>query len=100
HLSTPYFPYTTLFRSKVNVTRGINHVEDIVCAIDLPRHAHCLRFDGDATFTFNVHRIKELVLHFAGSHHVGVLQHAIGKRGLAMINMGDNTKVPNDRWVS
>src|SRR5699024_1944544 len=84
---------------EVHVPRGVNHIENIVVAIDFPWHAHGLRFDGDPTFAFDVHVVKELALHIAWRNHIGILQHAVCKSGFAMVNMCDDTKVPNNRWI-
>ena len=62
-------------------------------------HAHGLRFDGDPTFAFDVHVVKELALHTRGATITGILQHAVCKSGFAMVNMCDDTKVPNNRWI-
>ena len=41
---------------------------------------HCLTFDGDAPFPFDIHVVEYLVAELPVVHQVGVLDQAVGKR--------------------
>ena len=56
-------------------------------------------FDGNPAFPFQVHRIKQLSLHISFSNQAGSLKETIGKRSLAMIDMGDDTEVASELRV-
>ena len=64
--------------------------EAIVGAIVQP---HGLRFDGDAPFLLEVHLVEELIGLFAVAQRTRMLQDAIGKRALAMIDVCDDGEV-------
>jgi hypothetical protein len=49
-----------------------------------------MRFDCDAPFTLQIHRIQDLIGHFALCERTGSLQKTIGQRGFAMVDMRDN----------
>ena len=55
--------------------------------------------DGDAALALQVHVIQDLRLHVAAGHGLGQLQQAIRQRGLAMINVGDDGKIADERWI-
>src|SRR5262249_23699427 len=71
--------------------RCINEVD----LVALPLHAHRLHLDRDATLTLELHRVEDLVAHFALLDSVGHLQKPVGKRRLAVVNVGNNAEVPN-----
>ena len=50
---------------EVHVPGGVDHVQCVGLAIDLPRHAHGLGLDGDAAFALDVHAVQVLGLHVA-----------------------------------
>ena len=50
-------------------------------------------FDGDAAFTLNIHGIEDLLAGFAVGDGVGGLQKAVGQRGLAVVDVGDDAEV-------
>ncbi len=52
-----------------------------------------MRLDGDAAFPLQVHGIQHLGLHLARSQGSGQLQQAVGQRGFAVINMGNDRKI-------
>lgn len=43
---------------------------------------------------FQIHAVQQLILHVPQSHRLGFLQNAVGQGRLAVIDMGDNAKVP------
>jgi hypothetical protein len=72
-------------------------VEDVVDVIDFPRQPDVLGLDGDAALTFDVHSVQVLRAHRAFVDDTGELQHSIGQRRLAVIDVGDDGEVPNLR---
>ncbi len=56
-------------------------------------HTHGLGLDRDATLALEVHRVEQLRAHLARSDGVGELEDAIGQRGLAVVDVGDNREV-------
>src|SRR5580700_1395425 len=55
--------------------------------------ADALRFDGDAALALQIHRVEHLFMHFALRERAGHLQQPVGERGLAMIDVRDDTKI-------
>ena len=78
---------------EVDVTGGVDHVQRVVHAIDLPGHAHGLALHGDAALALDVHAIEVLGAHRAVLDDPGDLQHPIGQRGLAVVDVGDDAEV-------
>ena len=52
-----------------------------------------MTFYCNSPFSFKVHIIKHLRLHFLTGYSIGVFEQAIGSCTLTMINMGDNAKI-------
>ena len=74
----------------------INQVQLVRFAIlGIVEHRHRMRLDGNAPLFFQVHRIEQLILHLAGGDRASPVQEPIRKRRLPMINMGDDTKIPD-----
>jgi hypothetical protein len=82
---------------EVDVAGGVDQVKNIVGAIKLPRQPDILRLDGDAALALDVHPVQVLGTHVAIGDHAGELQHPIGQRRFAVIDMGDDAEVPNLR---
>ena len=86
--------------SEVDMTRGVDEVELVGLAIiGGIVDANSLAFDGDAAFALDVHAVKQLSLHIAMRHGAGHLQNAVGERGLAMVDMGDDAEISDMGWV-
>ena len=86
--------------SEVDMTRGVDEVELVRLAIiGGIVDANGLAFDGDAAFALDVHAVKQLGLHIAMRHGAGHLQNAVGERGLAMVDMGDDAEISDMGWV-
>ena len=58
-------------------------------------HAHGLGLDGDAALALKIHRIQNLIRHFAQLHRTRLFQNAICQRGLAVIDMRYDGKITN-----
>ena len=72
----------------------VDEVEDVVLAIlGAVIQAHGLGLDGDAALALDVHRIEHLLLHVAQLEPAGLLDQAVGKRRLAVVDMGDDGEI-------
>ncbi len=86
---------------EVDVARGVDHVQDVVPAVVRgPRHADVLRLDGDAALALDVHLVEVLRAHLPRVDDAGELQHPVGQRRLAVVDVGDDAEVADDRRVS
>ena len=82
------------FVRKIHMAGGVDQVELILLAVMRGvLHTHGVGFDSDATFPLEIHRIQDLGLHLALGKRPGKLQQAVGERGFAMIDVGDNGKI-------
>ena len=70
----------------------------VAAALD-ERHAHGLALDRDAALALDVHADEVLRLHVATVDDTGVLQHAVGQRRLAVIDVRDDAEVAQDLRV-
>ncbi len=52
-----------------------------------------MSLDGDAALALQIHRVEDLLLHFAHGQRPGQLQQAVGQRGFSMVNMRDDRKI-------
>ena len=82
---------------EVDVAGGVDQMQHVVGAVDLPRQPDVLRLDGDAALTLDVHPVQVLGAHIPIGDHTGQLQHPVGQRRLAVVDMGDDAEVPNQR---
>jgi hypothetical protein len=55
----------------------------------------CMAFDGDAFLPFQVHIIEDLVHHFSVTDGIGGLKQTICQSRFAMINMSNDTEIPD-----
>ena len=58
-------------------------------------HLHRGELDGDTLFALKLHGIKKLRLHLSLLHRVSDFHHAISKRGLAVVDVSNNTEITN-----
>src|SRR3954469_25719035 len=75
-------------------------MQDVVRAVQLPGQAHVLRLDGDAALALDVHLVEVLRPHVAALDDPGELQHPVGKRRLAVVDVRDDAEIPDARRVS
>ena len=61
----------------------------------MPCDPHVLGLDRDPALTLEIHRIQVLGPHVAGVDRLGQFQDAVGQRGLPMVDMGDDRKIPD-----
>ena len=62
-------------------------------------HGDRMRLDGDAALLLEVHRVKQLVFHLARRDRARPMQQPIGKRRLAVVDVGDDAEISNVRYV-
>ena len=81
---------------EVHVARSVYQIEfvqfTVLCSV---RYRDGLAFDGDSALALDVHVVQDLrLLGAAGRHEAGLFDEAVGKRGLAVVNVGDYAEVP------
>ena len=52
-----------------------------------------IAFDGNAAFPLNVHIVQNLILKISFVADAGELNQTVGKRGFAVVNMGNDAEV-------
>ena len=52
-----------------------------------------LRLDGNAALALDIHRIEHLLLHLARLKAAAELNQPVGKRRLAVVDMGDDREI-------
>ena len=82
---------------EVDVPGRVDHVEGVGLARDGPGEADGLGFDRDPPFAFDVHAVQVLVSHDAFVDDPGQLQHAVGQRGLSVVDVGDDAEIADAR---
>ena len=82
---------------EVDVAGGVDHVEGEGVPGDLPGHPDGLRLDRDAALALDVHPVEVLRPHVARLDHAGDLQHPVGQRRLAVVDVGDDAEVADHR---
>ena len=76
--------------------RGVNEVHGIRSTIlGFVLNGHRMGLDRDPPLPLQVHIIQHLVTELTLINGLGQFKHAVGKRRLPMINMGNNTKISN-----
>jgi hypothetical protein len=80
--------------SEIDVAGRVDQVKLVKLAISgRVLHPHRFSFDGDALFTFEVHRIQHLRHHVALRERAGTLEQPIGQGGLTVVDVGDDDEV-------
>ena len=75
------------------MSRSVNKVESISFTIMHILHLYSMALNGDATLAFKVHVIKHLGLHILSHHGTCGFKESVGKRTLAMVDMGNNAEI-------
>jgi hypothetical protein len=82
------------FVGEVDVAGRVDQVERVGLAIAC---GVCqrgrLRLDGDAALALEIHRIEHLLAHLAVRQSAAALDEAVGQRGLAVVDVGDDREV-------
>ncbi len=84
---------------EIDVSRRVDHAERVFGAVERPRHADGLRFDGDAAFLLDVHAVEEAIAHFSFRHDAAQLQYAVRHGGFAVIDMCDDAEIADQRLI-
>ena len=83
---------------EIDVAGGVDEIELIGLAIlGQVHHADGVGLDGDAALALQFHGVEDLLLagHLAGAERAGDLQHTVGERGLAVVDMRDDREITN-----
>ena len=78
---------------EIHVPRRIDQIQRVFFPFIRILHLDSVALDGDASFAFQIHIVQHLVLHIAALDRLRVLQKAVGQRTLAVVDMGNDTKV-------
>ena len=82
---------------EIDVARGVQEVEAVfLAALGGVAHRDGMRLDGDAALALQVHGVEELVLFVAVGGGAGKFEQTVGERGLAVVDMRDDTKVAGE----
>jgi hypothetical protein len=88
------------FVGKVNMAGGIHQVEFIGIAVQGGiGDGYRLALDGDPPFPFYVHVIQYLILKIPVFHQMAFLDEPVRQGGLSVVNVGDNAKIADIRWI-
>jgi hypothetical protein len=79
---------------EVDVPRGVDEVEDVLLPVRRGEvHRHRVALDRDALLALEVHRVEQLLLHLALLDGLRMLEQAVGKRRLAVVDVRDDAEV-------
>ena len=74
----------------------VNQVKNIFFSIFCLKYGtHGLRFNGNASFSFQIHIVQHLILHLTIGKKSGLLDNTVCQGRLSVVNMGNNTKITN-----
>ena len=80
----------------VHMARCVDEIERIgLAVVGVIGQLDGAGLDRDAALTLQLHGVEDLVLHLALVHGVALLEQAVCQRGFAVVNMGDNGKIPD-----
>jgi hypothetical protein len=54
-----------------------------------------MAFDSNSFLSLEVHIVQHLIHHFPFSNGIGRLKQPVSQGGFTVVDMGDNTKVPD-----
>jgi hypothetical protein len=75
------------------VAGRVDEVELVTAVVE----PHRLELDGDAPLALEVHGVEVLVAHLAGVDRAADLEHPVGQRRLAVVDVGDDRDVADAR---
>ena len=76
------------------MARRVNQVQNVIFSImGVVGQGYGIAFDRDAALPFNIHIVENLILKISLIADTGKLNQTVGKSGLAVINMCDDTEV-------
>ena len=81
---------------EIDVPGRIDQVERIVLAVVGTVHERDgMRLDRDAALALEIHVVEQLLLHVAQGNGLRLLENAVGKRALAVVNMCNDAEIPD-----
>ena len=83
------------------MARRVHQIKDIGFAV-LSRifKAHSLGFNRNTALFLDIHIIQHLLGHFPIRQAPRIGDQAVGQSGFAMVDMGDNGKIPDKALIS
>jgi hypothetical protein len=88
------------FVGKIHVAGRVNEVQLVSLAVARRiKHRDRMRLDGDAALALQIHCIKQLIRHVARGNRAGAMQQPVGKRRLAVVNVGNDAEISDMRCV-
>ena len=79
---------------EVHMARRVDQVELVELAVArVVVHPHRVQLDGDAPLPLQIHGVQHLFAHQALVERARQLDQAVGQRGLAMVDVGDDAEV-------
>ncbi len=76
------------------MARGVDEIELVSFAVfRMVVECDALCFDGDATLTLQIHRVKNLRSHFTVCEATADLNKAVRERGFTMVDMSDDGEI-------
>ena len=78
----------------------VDQVEDVgLAVVGLVGQPDGVRLDRDPALALEVHRVEDLGLHLALLERAGHLEEAVRQRGLAVVDVGDDGEVADERLI-
>jgi hypothetical protein len=77
---------------KINMTRRIDKIEQILGSIESVMHGHRLSLHSDTTLSLDFQLIEELIRRVF-RYSIGDFQESIGESGLAMVDVSYDTEI-------
>jgi hypothetical protein len=85
---------------EVDVPGGVDEVQhELAAVLAGPGQADGLALDRDAALALDVHPVQVLGTHLPLADHAGELQHAVRERGLAVVDVGDDAEIADQRLI-
>ena len=79
------------FVREVDVSRSVDKVQNVCLTVMLILHLDGMTLDGYASLSLQIHVVKHLALSYLDC--LRMLQQSVGKRRLAMVDVGNNTEI-------
>ncbi len=77
----------------------IDQIEFVFYLSMLVTHSHGLHLDSDSSFSFEVHGVKNLLLHLSFLYCVSELKHAVSKGRFSVVDMSDDGEVSDESSI-
>lgn len=74
---------------------SINQVERVVLAFKKIFHLNSMALNGDPSLAFEIHTVENLIFLITFANGMSLLQQLVGQSTFAVVNMGDDTKIPD-----